>query len=135
MNTKYQPNAANQHAKIAHGTEVVEPEYDPQGNLLHDATRRYTWDADIHLTAVSTDLADNQTTTRFLYDPLHRRVARLKQGGEVTVYTYDGWNVVQEQTGQFAAAADPEPGGNPTKKAPQSSKASAISPSQPQPRL
>jgi len=136
MTTQYQPNAANQYAKIAHGTEVVEPEYDPQGNLLHDATRKYTWDADIHLTAVSTDLADNQTTTtRFLYDPLHRRVARLKQGGEVTVYTYDGWNVVQEQTGHLAAASDADPGDNPTEKAPQSSKTSAVSPAKPQPRL
>jgi len=45
MSTKFQPNGANQYAKIAHGTEVVEPEYDPQGNLLHDATRKYTWDA------------------------------------------------------------------------------------------
>jgi hypothetical protein len=78
MPAKYQPNDANQYAKIAHGTEVVEPEYDPQGNcpslrsrpakwlrfedtaiavkqLLHDATRRYTWDADIHLTSVTTE--------------------------------------------------------------------------------
>jgi hypothetical protein len=68
MTTKYQPNDANQYAKIAYGTEVVEPEYDPQGNChslcsrpakwlrfedtaiaikqwLHDATRKYTWDA------------------------------------------------------------------------------------------
>jgi hypothetical protein len=65
MTTKYQPNSANQYAKIAHGTEVVEPEYDPQGNCpslrsrpakllsfedtaiavkqwLHDATRKLT---------------------------------------------------------------------------------------------
>lgn len=134
MTTKYQPNDANQYAQIAHGTEVVEPEYDPQGNLLHDATRKYTWDADIHLSAVTTELADNQTTTtRFLYDPLHRRVARMKQGGEVTVFTYDGWNVVQEQTGQLATA-DPEPGGDQPAKAPQSSNTSAVSPLKTQPR-
>jgi RHS repeat-associated protein len=64
MTTKYQPNDANQYAKIAHGTEVVEPEYDPQGNLLHDATRQYTWDADIHLTSVTT-----QGSVAGVYDP------------------------------------------------------------------
>ncbi len=148
MTTKYQPNDANQYAKIAHGTEVVEPEYDPQGNLLHDATRKYTWDADIHLTSVTTEghretqrieepgtagaaprgatgpVASEQasglphvalqnapsktTTTRFLYDPLHRRIARIKDSGEVTLYTYEGWNVVTEKTTSTAPQLDTE---------------------------
>jgi RHS repeat-associated protein len=148
MTTKYQPNDANQYAKIAHGTEVVEPEYDPQGNLLHDATRQYTWDADIHLTSVTTEghretqrieepgttgaaprgatgpVASGQasglphvapqnapsktTTTRFLYDPLHRRIARVKDSGEVTLYTYEGWNVVAEKTTSTAPQLDTE---------------------------
>ncbi len=196
MTTKYQPNAANQYAKIAHGTEVVEPEYDPQGNcpslcsrpakwlriddtalaveqLLHDATRKLTqappsepsgyaqrgalsvsrltsvarlsWDADIHLMSVTTQgspqssphspseepgtagasargatgsVASRQasglphiaphnaideapsrtTTTRFVYDALHRRVGRVKDDGEVTVFVYEGWNVIAEKT-------------------------------------
>jgi RHS repeat-associated protein len=147
MTTKYQPNDANQYAKIAHGTEVVEPEYDPQGNLLHDATRKYTWDADIHLMSVTTQgsphtpseepgttgaaprgatgpVASEQasglphvapqnapsktTTTRFLYDPLHRRIARIKDSGEVTLYTYEGWNVVAEKTTSTAPQLDTE---------------------------
>jgi len=147
MTTKYQPNGANQYAKIAHGTEVVEPEYDPQGNLLHDATRQYTWDADIHLMSVTTqgsphspsehqgttgaagrgatgsvasrqasglphnalDEAPSKTTTsRFLYDPLHRRIARVKDSGEVTLYVYEGWNVVSEKTTPTAPQLDPE---------------------------
>lgn len=145
MTTKYQPNDANQYAKIAHGTEVVEPDYDPQGNLLHDATRKYTWDADIHLMSVTTQgspqssphslseepgtagasargatgsVASRQasglphiaphnaideapsrtTTTRFVYDALHRRVGRVKDDGEVTVFVYEGWNVIAEKT-------------------------------------
>jgi RHS repeat-associated protein len=113
MTTKYQPNDANQYAKIAHGTEVVEPEYDPQGNLLHDATRRYTWDADIHLTAVSTQTGQPGTKnpeqrTEFKYDPLHRRIARIKDSGEVTLYTYEGWNVVAEKTTPTAPQLDTE---------------------------
>jgi RHS repeat-associated protein len=148
MTTKYQPNDANQYAKIAHGTEVVEPEYDPQGNLLHDATRQYTWDADIHLTSVTTEghrepqrikepgttgaaprgaagpVASEQasglphnaldeaptktTTSRFLYDPLHRRIARVKDSGEVTLYVYEGWNVVSEKTTPTAPQLDTE---------------------------
>jgi RHS repeat-associated protein len=163
MTTKYQPNDANQYAKIAHGTEVVEPEYDPQGNLLHDATRQYTWDADIHLTSVTTeghggpqrneesgtvgaagrgatgsvdsrqasglphnalDEAPTKTTTsRFLYDPLHRRIARVKDSGEVTLYVYEGWNVVQETTRTSAVAGGVDPGAKESAKEPQLSKA------------
>jgi RHS repeat-associated protein len=113
MTTKYQPNDANQYAKIAHGTEVVEPEYDPQGNLLHDATRKYTWDADIHLTAVSTQTGQPGTKnpeqrTEFKYDPLHRRIARIKDSGEVTLYSYEGWNVVAEKTTSTAPQLDTE---------------------------
>jgi len=113
MITKYQPNDANQYAKIAHGTEVVEPEYDPQGNLLHDATRKYTWDADIHLTAVSTQTGQPGTKnpeqrTEFKYDPLHRRIARVKDSGAVTLYVYEGWNVIAEKTEQKAPQLAPE---------------------------
>jgi RHS repeat-associated protein len=113
MITKYQPNDANQYAKIAHGTEVIEPEYDPEGNLLHDATRKYTWDADIHLTAVSTQTGQPGTKnpeqrTEFKYDPLHRRIARVKDSGEVTLYVYEGWNVVSEKTTPKAPQLDTE---------------------------
>ena len=150
MTTKYQPNAANQYASIAHGTEVVEPEYDPQGNLLHDATRKYTWDADIHLMSVTTEghggpqrsegsgsagatgrgatgsVASGQasglphiaphnavdeapsktTTTRFLYDALHRRLGRVKDNGETTVFVYEGWNVIAEKTVRLALSGE-----------------------------
>jgi RHS repeat-associated protein len=128
MTTKYQPNDANQYAKIAHGTEVVEPEYDPQGNLLHDATRQYTWDADIHLTAVSTQTGQPGTKnpeqrTEFKYDPLHRRIARVKDSGEVTLYVYEGWNVVQETTRTSAVAGGVDPGAKESAKEPQLSKA------------
>ncbi len=131
MTTKYQPNAANQYAQIQAGTEIVEPEYDPQGNLLHDATRRYTWDADIHLMSVTTRGATGSvapekneqagglprsqplfnaideapaktTTTHFHYDPLHRRVAHVKDSGEITAFVYDGWNVIAELTAQIS---------------------------------
>ncbi len=207
MTTKYQPNDANQYAKIAHGTEVVEPEYDPQGNcpslcsrpakwlriddtalaveqLLHDATRkltqappsepsgyaqrgalsvsrltsvaRLTCDADIHLMSVTTQgspqssphspseelgtagtagtaghgatgpVASGQaiglphiaphnaideapsrtTTTRFVYDALHRRMGRVNDDGEVTVFVYEGWNVIAEKTVRRAVAGE-----------------------------
>jgi RHS repeat-associated protein len=43
MTTKYQPNSANPYAKIAHGTEVVEPEYDPQGNCPSLCSRPAKW--------------------------------------------------------------------------------------------
>ena len=36
MTTTYQPNAANQYEQIVIGSEIVEPEFDRNGNLLQD---------------------------------------------------------------------------------------------------
>ena len=43
MTTKYQPNAANELEQIVTGTEIVEPQFDPLGNLLQDDRNTYTW--------------------------------------------------------------------------------------------
>ena len=105
MTTKYQPNAANQYEQIVTGTEIVEPQFDPLGNLLQDDRNTYTWDSDIHLLSVSTMSKERPGTknqeqrTEFRYDPLHRRVARLENQSELTLFTHDGWNVIQEHSG------------------------------------
>lgn len=105
MTTKYQPNAANQYEQIVTGTEIVEPEFDPLGNLLQDDRNIYTWDSDIHLLSVSTismgrpGTKNQEQRTEFRYDPLHRRVARLENQSELTLFTHDGWNVIQEHSG------------------------------------
>jgi RHS repeat-associated protein len=112
MTTKYQPNAANQYEQIVTGTEIVEPQFDPLGNLLQDDRNTYTWDSDIHLLSVSTKGAQVQgksslttasnsqqsSTVSFRYDALHRRVVRLENQSELTLFTHDGWNVIQEQS-------------------------------------
>ena len=54
MTTTYQPNAANQYEQIVIGSEIVEPEFDRNGNLLQDDRNTYTWDSDIHLLSVTT---------------------------------------------------------------------------------
>jgi RHS repeat-associated protein len=105
MTTKYQPNAANQYEQIVTGTEIVEPQFDPLGNLLQDDRNTYTWDSDIHLLSVSTMSKERPGTknqeqrTDFRYDPLHRRVARLEKQSELALFTHDGWNVIQEHSG------------------------------------
>ena len=119
MTTKYQSNEANQYTRIETGTEVVEPQFDKLGNLLHDDRNTYTWDADIHLLSVTTKpsstTANNgqPTTTAFRYDALHRRVARIEQGSAgappasggapppsvITFFVLDGWNVIAEYGG------------------------------------
>jgi len=99
MTTKYQPNAANQYEQIVTGTEVIEPEFDQLGNLLQDDRNIYTWDSDIHLLSVTTKAQGRdggQTTASFLYDPLHRRIARLENASTLTFFTYNGWNVITE---------------------------------------
>ncbi|MCB1224727.1 MAG: RHS repeat-associated core domain-containing protein [Verrucomicrobiales bacterium] len=98
MTATYQSNAANQYAQIATGTEVVEPVYDELGNLLEDDRNTYTWDADIHLMSVTRKAGDSPASaTEFRYDPLHRRLARVTES-ETTLFIYDGWNVIAENT-------------------------------------
>ena len=138
MTTKYQSNEANQYTRIETGTEIVEPRFDKLGNLLHDDRNTYTWDADIHLLSVETksELADQKSgvsnqgsgvsnqksaITRFAYDALHRRVARMEQGSAgappapggapppsiITVFVMDGWNVIAEYREESSAGLQP----------------------------
>jgi RHS repeat-associated protein len=63
-------------------------------------TWHYQWDADDHLTAVTTP---DGTTWRYLYDPLGRRIAkqRLYPGGRVaehTDFTWDGPVLAEQAT-------------------------------------
>ena len=100
--TDYQTNEANQYTAVADHA----PRYDKNGNLLTDTRNTYTWDADIHLLSVTTKAENNQdsgiknqeSTTRFAYDALHRRVARLEPDGTLTQFIHDGWNVLEERS-------------------------------------
>jgi RHS repeat-associated protein len=69
--------------------------YDANGNLLHDGTRSYTWDARGRLTEIRQGTA---TLARYSYDALDRRT-RKSIGAAVTQYRYDGGNPVQELNG------------------------------------
>jgi RHS repeat-associated protein len=71
-------------------------------------TWRYQWDAEDHLTAVTTP---DGITWRYLYDPLGRRIAkqRLDADGQVaeeTRFTWDG-PVLAEQVTTLAVTAPP----------------------------
>ncbi|MHA4773005.1 DUF6531 domain-containing protein [Streptomyces sp. MSC1_001] len=85
-------------------------EHDAQGRVvLRQKTRlsrkpdtwRYTWDAEDHLTSVTTP---DGTQWRYLYDPLGRRTAkqRLDTDGETvveeTVFTWDGTTLTEQTT-------------------------------------
>jgi hypothetical protein len=123
MTLKYQPNEANQYTRIevsesvpSAESVVVKPQFDPLGNLLHDDRNTYTWDADIHLLSVTTKASEKgqvksqkgqatgtepsapAPTAQFRYDALHRRVARLENNTQLTLFVMDGWNVIQEHT-------------------------------------
>jgi RHS repeat-associated protein len=63
-------------------------------------TWRYQWDADDHLTAVTTP---DGTTWRYLYDPLGRRIAKLRldtegQVTENTAFSWDGLVLTEQLT-------------------------------------
>ncbi len=107
----YQTNAANQYTQVqvagsstAPNTIAVEPDYDKNGNLLKDPRHSYTWDADIHLLAVTT----NSKSTHFRYDALHRRVAKLDADGTLTHFAHDGWNVIAEYSTPSSTPAVPK---------------------------
>ncbi|WP_055550484.1 putative T7SS-secreted protein [Streptomyces sp. NBRC 110028] len=64
-------------------------------------TWRYSWDAEDRLTSVTTP---DGTVWRYLYDPLGRRIAKLRLGedGETAVervdFTWDGFTLVEQTT-------------------------------------
>lgn len=110
--TDYQANENNQYTALHSNGTPYQPEYDKLGNLLHDSTRKYTWDADIHLMSVTVKADEPRTkneeqTTSCRYDALHRRVARIEpkptaENGTqlkeqtLTYFVMDGWNVIAE---------------------------------------
>ena len=53
-------------------------EYDARGNIMADGVNRYTYDSRNRLTEVS----NHGGHTRYIYDPLGQRVAKLGQNGE-----------------------------------------------------
>ncbi|WP_143615417.1 RHS repeat-associated core domain-containing protein, partial [Streptomyces sparsogenes] len=110
-------------ARVYTGTRItragrVRYEHDAAGRLtLRQKTRlshkpdtwHYTWDAENHLTTVTTP---DGTTWRYLYDPLGRRTAkqRLARDGKTVVeqvdFTWDG-NTLVEQTTTTPDVPDP----------------------------
>ncbi|WP_019884405.1 DUF6531 domain-containing protein [Streptomyces purpureus] len=100
------------------GAGAVRYEYDAQGRVvLRQKTRlsrkpdtwHYTWDADDHLTAVTTP---DGTRWRYRYDPLGRRAAkqRLAPDGvsvvEETLFSWDGSTLVEQTTRTTGAAGE-----------------------------
>jgi RHS repeat-associated protein len=98
-------------------------EHDGQGRVTARHTRtlsgqtrtwRYTWNADDRLTAVTTP---DGVTWRYRYDPLGRRVAKLRFGldnqvVEQTTFTWDGATLVEQvHSGGQALTWDYQPGG------------------------
>ena len=81
--------------------------WDADGNLLKDATRTYSWDAENRLVAIGYIGVSGQTTT-FAYDGLGRRarIARTPQGGGTTTtnYIWCGSQLCQARTAAGAEA-------------------------------
>jgi RHS repeat-associated protein len=96
--TTYTSNEANQYTAITTGTAILEPEFDPLGNLLHDDQNTYTWDSDIHLLSVETQIQNQKSAiSNFRYDALHRRVSRHESFSDTTtLFVMDAWNVISE---------------------------------------
>jgi len=84
------PNAANQ--QTAFGSQSLT--YDLNGNLTSDGSKTYSWNARDQLVSVT----GPGLTASFQYDAFGNRISKTVNGTTVT-YLYDGWNLVQEQSG------------------------------------
>ena len=84
------------HASANSQNRITDPingvyQYDAAGNMTHDASHSYTYDAENHLIQV-----DGGATASYLYDAEGRRVQKTS-GGATTCYIYDlAGNVISE---------------------------------------
>ncbi|MFF4955016.1 DUF6531 domain-containing protein [Streptomyces chattanoogensis] len=109
------PNPEARGERTYHGTRLtraggIRYEHDAQGRvILRQKTRlsrkpdtwRYTWDAEDHLTTVTTP---DGTCWRYLYDPLGRRIAKQRLADdqetvlEETRFVWDGSTLTEQNT-------------------------------------
>ena len=95
----YQANELNQYTNINAG--VVEPIYDPDGNMTLFGLWTYAWDAENRLISVSSNgvpVVQNQ------YDYMSRRVMKAT-ATQTNTFLYDGWNLVREDLGAAAPSS------------------------------
>ena len=88
----YAANGLNQYVSVTSDSEVVEPVYDEDGNMVAYGPWLYAYDSVGRLTTVSSNglvLAMNY------YDHRGRRVRLITSEASYT-FIYDGWNVVLE---------------------------------------
>ncbi len=79
----------NLNGERAHAASL---QFDKNGNMTSDGSRRYLYDALDRLQEVHD--ADGKTIARYTYDALNRRVAK-DMGGHTNTYVYDGWEPVE----------------------------------------
>jgi len=105
---RYETNALNQYAAIDERgssnpkSEIENPQFDPDGNLLEDTRNTYTWNADNNLIRV--DAKDGSLRLDYIYDHQSRRTVRIEtkhpgtknEAQRTTYYLYDAWNVVAD---------------------------------------
>jgi RHS repeat-associated protein len=104
----YETNALNQYTAIDERSssnpksEIGNPKFDPDGNLLEDARNTYTWNADNNLVRV--DAKDGSLRLDYVYDHQSRRTVRTEttnpetknEAQKTTYYLYDAWNLLAE---------------------------------------
>ncbi|MFT3992211.1 MAG: RHS repeat-associated core domain-containing protein [Luteolibacter sp.] len=96
----YMSNALNQYTTINQPPSAINPSYDDDGNataypLPVSPTTNSTliWDGENRLMEVQ--VGASGPLVRYVYDSQSRRIART-EGTAITLYVYDGWNVVAE---------------------------------------
>jgi len=92
LTNQYQANSLNQYAQISAGGVLSTPQYDADGNLTNSGPFSYVWDAENRLVEV---YSNGTLRAKSDYDFMGRRFR--KAGATTNLFTYDGWNLIQEQ--------------------------------------
>lgn len=88
--TFYSVNSVNEYTTVG----TIAPQYDNNGNLSQINGWSYAYDALNRLIFASNDIVQ----THFFYDSKNRVVARHIDG-EISLHTYNAWNLIEERNG------------------------------------
>lgn len=88
--TRYTANSLNQYIEVGE----FNPDYDGNGNLSAMGNWLYRYDSLNRMI----EATDGEMVAKFFYDSRNRNIARI-YNGEITLNTYDDWNLIEERDG------------------------------------
>jgi RHS repeat-associated protein len=105
----YTPTALNQYSAINNQSSIINPQFDPDGNMTHGPLPAapgensvLEWDAENRL--IEVQVGTSGPLVRYLYDAQSRRIATVMPDGTAILTIYDGWNPIAEYSGNVGVS-------------------------------